>query len=239
MECVVTDNDAGSSDQGNIAWRALRPVRTHPVVSLALAAGCVAAVVLSALIGMPLGITVGLLLVIGAGALVVWRLWFGRLEVARRSPAGAGPLNLIAVALSGVVTLAVIQLVPYGRTHSNPPITGEPQWADARTRELMVAACYSCHSNEVEYPPYASIAPISWMLQRHVEGGRDEVNYSEFATDPRDADESLEVVLDGEMPPAYYTRFGLHPEANLTDAEIAELIDGLRRTPGMSEDDDD
>jgi len=39
------------------------------------------------------------------------------------------------------------------------------------------------------------------------------------------------------MPPRYYTMFGKHPEAKLTDAEISELIAGLRATPGFSEND--
>jgi hypothetical protein len=216
--------------------RAVRAVRTHPVVTVLLVGGCVAAVLLSAYVGMPVVITVGLLALVGLVAVVVWRLWLGRSSVAQRSPAAAGRLGLVAVAVAGVVTLAVIQLVPYGRAHSNPPVTGEPQWADARTRELVVAACFSCHSNEVEYPAYASVAPISWMLEGHVAAARDEVNFSEFATDPGDAEESAEVVLEGEMPPPYFTRFGLHPEAQLTDAERQELVDGLRRTPGLTDD---
>ncbi|UDY34124.1 heme-binding domain-containing protein [Dermatobacter hominis] len=211
-------------------------MRAHPIVTVVLAGGCLAAVLLSAYVGMPVVITVGLLVAVGVVAVLLWWLWLRRLPVARRSPAWAGRMGLVAVALAGLVTLLVIQLVPYGRSHSNPPATGEPQWADARTRELVVAACYSCHSNEVEYPAYASVAPISWMLEGHVAAARDEVNFSEFATDPGDAEESVEVVLEGEMPPPYFTRFGLHPEASLTEAERQELVDGLRRTPGLSDD---
>ena len=100
----------------------------------------------------------------------------------------------------------------------------------------MVDACFSCHSSEVDYPAYASVAPISWAVQHHIDEGREKVDYSNFATDPGDADETIEVIRDGEMPPPYYTRFGRHPEAVLTQAELAELIDGLQRTPGLSED---
>ena len=211
-------------------------MRAHPVVTIALAGGCVAAILLSAYIGMPVLITVGLLVAVGVVAVLLWRLGLRRLSISRRSPAWAGRMGQVAVAAAGVVTLLVIQLVPYGRSHSNPAVTGEPQWADARTRELVVAACFSCHSNEVEYPAYASVAPISWMLEGHVAAARAEVNFSEFATDPGDAEESLEVVLEGEMPPPYFTRFGLHPEASLTEAERQQLVDGLRRTPGLSDD---
>jgi hypothetical protein len=143
---------------------------------------------------------------------------------------------LLVLSASILVMLPVIQAVPYGRAHSNPPITGEPQWSSPRTRELMVRACFGCHSNEVEYPAYASVAPISWVVEAHVAEGREKVNYSEFDQRQRGADETIEVIEEGSMPPAYYTRFGRHPEAKLTSAELQELIEGLRLTPGLSED---
>ncbi len=103
----------------------------------------------------------------------------------------------------------------------------------------MVNACYGCHSNEVEWRWYSNIAPVSWAITDHVEEGRDQVNFSEFAADPSDADETIEVIEEGSMPPAYYAAFGLHPEANLSDAEIAELVAGLRAMPGLSEGESD
>lgn len=145
------------------------------------------------------------------------------------------PIFLIA----GCATFGVIQLIPYGRTHDNPASTGEPEWSSLRTRELMVNACYGCHSNEVEWPWYSNIAPVSWAITDHVEAGRDEVNYSEFATNPGEADETIEVIEEGSMPPSYYTLFGLHSQADLSDAEIDELIAGLRATPGLSESESD
>lgn len=161
------------------------------------------------------------------------------------SPAGEARWIVAAAVVGVVLTGGLIQAVPYGRAHDNPPVTGEPQWADPQTRELMVRACYGCHSNEVEYPSYASIAPLSWMVQSHVDEGREKVNYSEFATNKRGMGKTIEVILEGSMPPGYYTRFGRHPEARLTDAEIQTLVEGLRRTPGLGEggegggDDDD
>jgi hypothetical protein len=143
---------------------------------------------------------------------------------------------LLVLSASILVMLPVIQAVPYDRSHSNPPITGEPQWSSPRTRELMVRACFGCHSNEVEYPSYASVAPISWVVEAHVAEGREKVNYSEFDRRQRGADETIEVIEEGSMPPSYYTRFGRHPEAKLTSAELRELLNGLRATPGLSED---
>ena len=100
----------------------------------------------------------------------------------------------------------------------------------------MVDACYDCHSNEVEWPWYTSIAPFSWAATEHVEEGRDAVNYSEFTTGgDHEAEETIEVIREGSMPPYYYTLFGLHPEADLTREETDELIAGLRATPGLAE----
>ena len=35
-----------------------------------------------------------------------------------------------------VVLFGLIQLIPYGRTHSNPAVLEEPEWDSPRTREL-------------------------------------------------------------------------------------------------------
>ncbi|NVB82954.1 MAG: cytochrome C, partial [Kofleriaceae bacterium] len=66
----------------------------------------------------------------------------------------------------------VMQLVPYGRARSNPPVASEPAWDSPRTRELAVRACFDCHSNETKWPWYARVAPMSWVLERDVEIGR-------------------------------------------------------------------
>lgn len=41
-------------------------------------------------------------------------------------------LEFTIIGLIGFVLL--IQLVPYGRDHSNPPVVQEPHWDDPRTR---------------------------------------------------------------------------------------------------------
>ncbi len=215
----------------------MRFVKAHWWVLAGVAAVAVGGVVGGALIGLS-WLWVVLLVVLVAGGAVALLEWTSR----RSGDGGDQKLSVGVVAAHfgfvAIVVFGAIQLLPYGRDHSNPPITGEPHWSSPRTRELMVNACYGCHSNEVEWPWYASIAPISWAVSDHVNEGRDAVNYSEFATDPGEAEESIEVILDGSMPPGYYTLFGLHPEADLSDGERAELVAGLRTTPGLSEADE-
>jgi hypothetical protein len=180
------------------------------------------------LIGLPVPVIV-LGLVVAA---VTW------IVVRRRDARGRAtslPAAIAIPAVTGVLVVLAIQIVPYGRAHSNPPVTGEPQWATPETRVLMERACFQCHSNLVDYPWYANVAPMSWAVQSHVDGARDEVSFSEFATDRGKADESIEEILDGSMPPAYFTRFGLNPDAKLTETEKALLVEGLRATPGFDE----
>ncbi|MEZ4770229.1 MAG: heme-binding domain-containing protein [Caldilineales bacterium] len=76
------------------------------------------------------------------------------------------------VILALVAVFLLIQLVPYGRDHTNPPVVQEPVWDSPQTEALARAACYDCHSNEVVWPWYSNIAPISWLVQRDVDEGR-------------------------------------------------------------------
>ncbi len=135
------------------------------------------------------------------------------------------PLLLGAVALA-----AAIQLVPYGRDHSNPPVTSEPQWDSTATRDLAKRACFDCHSNETVWPWYSHVAPVSWLLQRDVDEGRSKLNFSEWDKPQKEADEAAKEVREGEMPPWFY--LPTHPEARLTDAEKQALIAGLEATIG-------
>ena len=58
-------------------------------------------------------------------------------------------VSVIGLGLVGVVALfLLIQLVPYGRNHTNPAVVSEPNWNSPQTRELAVRACYDCHSNQ-------------------------------------------------------------------------------------------
>jgi Haem-binding domain len=145
-----------------------------------------------------------------------------------------GALAFLSV-VSGVAVFALIQAVPYGRSHSNGPVVAEPTWPDPQTRALAVRACYDCHSNEVKYPWYSNVAPISWLVAEHVSDGRAALNFSDIRRSNEGADNAVEVIQDGSMPPPYFTRFGLHQSAKLTKAEADALIAGLRKMPEFRE----
>jgi hypothetical protein len=151
----------------------------------------------------------------------------------------------------GIVGLAgvflVIQLVPYGRAHSNPPVLAEPAWDAPETREFARRACFDCHSNEVRWPWYAHVAPVSWLVQSDVDEGREKLNFSEWTRPQEEAEDAPESIRAGEMPLQAYV--WLHPTARLDTSEQDRLASGLAATLGVGseshaegagdEDDDD
>jgi mono/diheme cytochrome c family protein len=138
------------------------------------------------------------------------------------------------IALGLLATFVAIQLVPYGRNHTNPPIAGEPTWDVPATRALAKQACFDCHSNETQWPAYASIAPVSWLVQRDVDEGRAALNFSEWTRPQKEAEEAAKEVREGEMPPAAYKL--IHAHARLSAADLDRLAQGLTQTLGMAVD---
>jgi len=131
----------------------------------------------------------------------------------------------IMLILAGVVMLGLIQIIPYGKQHTNPPTILEPQWDSPQTRQLAERACFSCHSNETVWPWYSYVAPASWLVQWDVDRGRSVFNFSEWDTKSYHAESLVGVIQSGKMPPPQYLI--MHPEARLSQDEKDAFIQGL------------
>jgi hypothetical protein len=139
-----------------------------------------------------------------------------------------GRRALKPLALAGMVGFGLLQLVPYGWRHSNPPVTGAPPWPSAAVEGLARDACYDCHSNETEWPFYSYVAPMSWLVRYDIDRGREALNFSLWGSndeDAGDAGDAAEKVDDRSMPPDRYLR--LHPDARLSDEERQTLVAAL------------
>jgi hypothetical protein len=132
----------------------------------------------------------------------------------------------LGIVLGAVVLFVLIQLIPYGHDHTNPVVSQEVQWDIPQTRDLAIRACYDCHSNLTVWPWYSNIAPLSWLIQHDVDGGRLVLNFSEWDRQQPRAAYAADQVQSGNMPRWYY--LPLHTSANLTPAEKEALIQGLR-----------
>ncbi len=121
-----------------------------------------------------------------------------------------------------VVLFAVMQAVPFGRSHTNPAAANPFTWTSSDAEAIAKKSCYDCHSNETKWWWASNIAPFSWLFQADVNGGRENLNFSDYAGEPP-VDEFTRVV-DGGMPPFQYTL--IHPSAKMTDAQKQTLIKG-------------
>ena len=135
------------------------------------------------------------------------------------------------ILIGAVVFFALIQLIPFGHDHTNPPVVAEPQWDSPQTRALFMRACGDCHSNETVWPWYSNVAPVSWLVAHDVQEGRENLNTSNWGQQKRNKGyDAAEEVEEGDMPPAVY--LPTHPEARLSDDEKTRLIAGLKATFG-------
>jgi hypothetical protein len=93
---------------------------------------------------------------------------------------------------------------------------------------LLKTSCYDCHSNNTEYPWYANLQPVGWILNRHIQGGKIELNFSNFGSYSIRRQQSklksiASQVNNGVMPPPSYT--WMHKNAKLSKENKALIID--------------
>jgi len=97
----------------------------------------------------------------------------------------------------------------------------------SEVKSILDKACMDCHSNNTAYPWYSKIQPVDWWMTHHVNEGKRELNFDEFATynlrrQYHKLEEVMKQVKDNEMPISSYT--WIHKDAILTTAEQNGLI---------------
>jgi cytochrome c551/c552 len=135
-------------------------------------------------------------------------------------------IKLVKIGLPVVLVIFVgIQFVPVDAIQS-APVRSEMKEEPPEVVALLKRACFDCHSNETEWPWYSRIAPASWLVAKDVIEGRESINFSDW--DGMDADDRQynreacrDEVAEGEMPPWFY--IPMHPEAKISEAEVALL----------------
>lgn len=127
--------------------------------------------------------------------------------------------------VAGIGIVAAQFIARPGRT--NPP--EEPSMVVTHrlavppdVRAILERSCFDCHSNRTAWRWYSAIAPVSWIVARDVDEGREQLNFSEWGTySPRRQAAKLEMIIaevdKGRMPLASYAL--IHGEAVLSDAD--------------------
>ena len=139
-----------------------------------------------------------------------------------------------------ILAIAFIGIQFFQIDKTNPPVV------EGQTLESAVAvpadiafvlgrACNDCHTNKTNYPWYSYIQPSGWFLKDHVNEGRRELNFSEFAAyEPRKRKKKLEEICEqvesGEMPlPSY---LWIHRESVLSESDKKAICDWSKSVAG-------
>ncbi|WP_026968803.1 heme-binding domain-containing protein [Algoriphagus terrigena] len=144
-----------------------------------------------------------------------------------------------------VLLLLVIQLVPNELPPTVPTNPGDliqSGIVDENVATLLKRSCYSCHSNETEYPWYSYVAPSSWLVAKDVREAREEVNFSLWREyDMMDQlgklDDIYLEVDEGRMPMGIYTL--MHPSAKLDEAQRQTIIEWAEATMDVIAEEDE
>lgn len=135
------------------------------------------------------------------------------------------------ILIVALIALLVIQIFkpaknihPGASTNSIATVYAMPD----TIKHLLSTSCYDCHSNNTVYPWYAATQPTAWWLSSHVNEGKRDLNFDEFASyTPRRQYNKLESFIkeikeDG-MPLDSYT--WIHKNAILNADQKKQLTD--------------
>lgn len=134
-----------------------------------------------------------------------------------------------------LAALIIIQFIRPERNQSNDNTNdiSTKFVVNDEVKQLLKVACNDCHSNNTVYPWYANVQPVAWWLAHHVDEGKRELNFSNFAKySPRrqyhKMEEVIEMIEHKEMPLPSYT--WIHADAKLTEAQQKTLINWANAT---------
>lgn len=124
-----------------------------------------------------------------------------------------------------IVIIVVMQFFPpvENKSDTTPPtdlllVENVPE----NVKATLTNACYDCHSNNTNYPWYASIEPVSYWLSGHINDGKEHLDFSQWdlysaKKKAHKLEEINEAVTEGWMPLDSYK--WLHADATLTEEQ--------------------
>jgi len=129
------------------------------------------------------------------------------------------------------VGLIVIQFFPITLNESDTVPQSDfmvENQVPATIKNRLQVSCYDCHSNNTDYPWYSKIQPAAWYLEDHIQEGKDELNFNEWAeySDRRKNSKLRSIISqieEDKMPLDSYTL--IHKDAILSDEDKRVIID--------------
>jgi Haem-binding domain len=144
------------------------------------------------------------------------------------------------IAYALLATLLIIQVFhPAKNINASPQATvndiSKIYAVPENVQSILKTSCYDCHSNNTYYPWYSNIQPVAWWLNHHVEEGKREINFNEFASyqirrQYKKMEEVIDQVKEDEMPLSSYTI--IHNDAKISQEQklaLSNWADGIRK----------
>jgi len=136
-------------------------------------------------------------------------------------------LKIIAVAV--IVAFVLIQFYQPEKNISTDSqnLIFKHEQIPENVQQIFKNACMDCHSNNTIYLWYHKIAPVSWLVNKHIIKGKKELNFSEWGKmddyDKIGAVEDIRQELEQKtMPLKQYVL--MHRKAKLTDEDRAAVF---------------
>ena len=120
-----------------------------------------------------------------------------------------------------------MQFVPTPAVSKAPaPRPHTAEMIDPQIGKILNRSCQDCHSNRTAWPWYSHVAPVSWVISKHVIEGREVLDFSDWATQPPSEGERMLIcaaVSEGTMPLPDYT--AIHRKAKLSKQDVKSICD--------------
>ena len=91
---------------------------------------------------------------------------------------------------------------------------------------ILDRSCQDCHSDRTNWPWYSHVAPVSWIVSKHVSEGREMLDFSAWADQPHSEDERMlicDAVSSRSMPLPSYTM--IHRKAKISPRDVKLICD--------------
>jgi cytochrome c len=144
-----------------------------------------------------------------------------------------GRIATISCALTLAASLALARIHPFGDAglfkatdEANPIMKGSTVPAQVRT--ILASKCADCHSVQTKSPFYGRLAPVSWLMERDINRGRQAMNialWDSYSADQQQtfAAKIVQETREHEMPLLQYRM--IHWNSRVTGTEIRTLAD--------------
>jgi hypothetical protein len=118
-----------------------------------------------------------------------------------------------------------MQFVPTrGTSKTSTAGTHTAEMINPQVGKILDRSCQDCHSNRTAWPWYSHVAPVSWVISKHVNEGREMLDFSQWVNQPPSANERMlicDAVSNGRMPLPGYTV--IHRNAKLSRRDVESI----------------